>query len=1015
MINTLKKIRLSLTTSMNILIVALTLTAASVKADDTEIYISSGNTANVLLVFDLSGSMSSTDICDLATGVCQSRYQTLIDSLTSVLNSLKDKTNLRIGLSMYGVDHAFAGSTAPDVWANATGIRWPIRSITEDASLTDATITQNHPTTGVPYKTHEIILNQLSGSSLDGATAIVDALYEATLYFKGDQVSNGSGAVAPPAWDGTSYSGGLSFAAHPQSYTPVAAWNAGTGTFDTTAKYVSPITNSCDNNYIVLLSDGEPTINKSVSKVESLIGSSCAADLLGSPDTFNGVASGKCGPELVTYLANTNIQAGNGITPSKVITHTIGFAVDGNGKTYLQNLAALGGGNFFPATDANSLVDSLTTILTTIAGENESFSGLSTSIKASSLSSDSRVFINLFKPSGNSSWTGNTKGYFIDPARGLLDVNDNEAIDSATGAFKDSAQSFWSSGIDGNNVDQGGLSNKLSPATRNIYTYKDAAPVPLSSSMTKISTGDATLPATLFNAVDDTEKDVLIDWLHNAPMGDTLHANAVTIPYSGQKVLFTMTNQGLLHAFDVTNPTTSGDLSGGSELFAFIPQSLLPNIKLHKANQNASGHLYGLDGSITYWHDDTDNNRTVNGSEKVYLYFGMRRGGNQYFALDVTNPSVPKLVWRIDGGTAGFTTLGQTWSRPVVTTINWNSSANKKVVIFGGGYNVAQDGYTNRTVDTIGNGIYVVDASTGTLLWSTGTDASHSSVNADMKYSIPSDLTVIDSDDDRHADRIYFGDMGGQIWRIDLTPTFGSGGGADAFRLADFAVNSETTSANFRRFYMSPSVAQIRDGGDLHYAVALGSGMRAHPTSTGVNDRFYMIKDTGLYSDGSASGSWTMLTEGDLYDATSNLLGEGTAGPTGTKATAQTALDNADGWYLKLTNNGEKVISPSLIFNFGLAFTTYTPASTTLTCGTPAGNGRLYLVNLKNATPVKDLVADSNLKAEDRSTDLPGIGIPTTPIPYFPPEKGHVDIFIGKEKVFEVDNPMARINWKVIE
>jgi len=982
MINRLKNIRLSLTTSVAILIVALTLTAAPVKADDTEVFISSGNTANVLLIFDLSGSMSSPP--DGST--TKSKYEILLESLTTVLGNLKDKTNLRIGLSVYGIN------------GRTTGIRWPIRSISEDANLTDSAITAG------TYQTYEIILKQLADYGTDGGTPLVDALLEAALYFKGNPVRDGEGADEPPLWDGSTFAGGVPNSAHPATYTPSTAWDAGTGTFDQSATYISPILNNCDKNYIVLLTDGEPTVNTTIGEIETLIGSSCA-DPTGSQPI-----DGKCGPELVTYLANTDLQAGVGITPSKVTTHTIGFAVGGDGETYLKNLATLGGGNFYSANDATSLEQSLDTILTTIAGENESFSGLTTSIKASSLSSDNRVFINMFKPSANSSWIGNTKGYFIDPGRGLTDVNDNEVIDSATGAFKDTAQSFWSSGIDGNDVDQGGLSSKLSPATRNIYTYKGAAPVPLNSALTKLSTGDATLPATLFNAVDDTEKDALIDWLYNSPMGDTLHANTVTIPYSSQMVLFTMTNQGLLHAFDVTHPTTTGDSSGGNELFAFIPQSLLPKIKDHKVQINASDHLYGLDGSITYWHDDTNNDHIVNGAEKVYLYFGMRRGGNQYFALDVTDPSVPKLLWRIDGGSAGFTTLGQTWSRPTITTINWSGSA-KKVLIFGGGYDVTEDGKTLRSADTVGNGIYIVDATTGALLWSTGSDASHTAVEAEMKYSIPSDLTVIDSNNDQQADRIYFGDMGGQLWRIDLP----SSGSPDVYRLADFAVDAETISANLRRFYMPPSVALIRNGGDLQYAIAIGSGFRAHPTTTGVNDRFYMIKDTNLDSDGSASGNWTLLTETDLYDTTSNLIGEGTSGSTGTKATALAALNSANGWYLKLTNSGEKSISPSLIFNNLLAFSTYTPGNSGLTCGSSDGSGRLYLINLIDSTPVKDLVFDNTMKAEDRSTNLPGIGIPTAPVPYFPPGEGHVDIFIGKKKAIDINNPMQRINWKVIE
>ena len=45
--------------------------------------------------------------------------------------------------------------------------------------------------------------------------------------------------------------------------------------------------------------------------------------------------------------------------------------------------------------------------------------------------------------------------------------------------------------------------------------------------------------------------------------------------------------------------------------------------------------------------------------DHVYLYTGMRRGGSNYYALDVTDRNNPELLWTIQGGSGDFAELGQ--------------------------------------------------------------------------------------------------------------------------------------------------------------------------------------------------------------------------------------------------------------------------------------------------------------------------------------------------------------------
>jgi len=151
-------------------------------------------------------------------------------------------------------------------------------------------------------------------------------------------------------------------------------------------------------------------------------------------------------------------------------------------------------------------------------------------------------------------------------------------------------------------------------------------------------------------AIDTATKDALIDWLHNSPMRDPLHAPVVKINYESQEVLYVATNQGLLHAIDATDPQTPGNYGGGQELFAFIPPELLPTLSAQMENSSTAEHIYGLDGPITPWHDDENQDGVVNDNDTVMLIIGMRRGGKNYYALDVTNPDAPTFKWVIRGG-----------------------------------------------------------------------------------------------------------------------------------------------------------------------------------------------------------------------------------------------------------------------------------------------------------------------------------------------------------------------------
>src|SRR5690606_15271757 len=128
---------------------------------------------------------------------------------------------------------------------------------------------------------------------------------------------------------------------------------------------------------------------------------------------------------------------------------------------------------------------------------------------------------------------------------------------------------------------------------------------------------------------------------------------------------------GMLHAIDTKT---------GVEKFAFMPHEFLSQAELYTtkrpALQNNKRITYGLDGSWIAW------KRSAEHGGKVYLYGGMRRGGQHYYALDVTTPNTPKMLWQINPETSGVAKRGQTWSTPTLTQV-WTGGEAVPALVFG--------------------------------------------------------------------------------------------------------------------------------------------------------------------------------------------------------------------------------------------------------------------------------------------------------------------------------------------
>ena len=119
-----------------------------------------------------------------------------------------------------------------------------------------------------------------------------------------------------------------------------------------------------------------------------------------------------------------------------------------------------------------------------------------------------------------------------------------------------------------------------------------------------------------------------------------------------------------------------------------------------------------MDGPISLFFDDKGQPNVVDGGDRVWAYFAMRRGGSSYYAMDITDPDNPTLLWQISDQTPGFTELGQSWSRAEVIYANIDGYKDKPLLVFGAGYDTNKDNVASGA-DSKGRGIYIVDAETG--------------------------------------------------------------------------------------------------------------------------------------------------------------------------------------------------------------------------------------------------------------------------------------------------------------
>lgn len=463
--------------------------------------------------------------------------------------------------------------------------------------------------------------------------------------------------------------------------------------------------------------------------------------------------------------------------------------------------------------------------------------------------------------------------------------------------------------------------------------------------------------------------------LHGAPVLVNYTAfNSSFVPLERslqENIVFVSNNDGKLYAIDAET---------GAEKFAYMPSSIVSRASdgsissleaMYDASQFSAqqaggegGLIYGLDSSWAVWRQDVndDGNITNAGSNDfVYLYGGMRRGGDDYIALDVTaaeSGSTVSELFVIDGGATGteVENMGQTWSVPTLGFIRYKNAA-VPVMFVGGGYDTLYDtGTVSPPNVPKGAQIYMIAAhdvdqngttfTAGDIIWWASSESSatgeHVSIPA-LKHSVVSDIKTVDVNGDGYVDHLYFGDLGGQLHRFDINNYFDVngvsvlGGASSASELvssdivAQLGIEANSTSAvvpgeevseDDRRFYEAPSIALMSDfsGGAKRrfVGIAIGSGWRANPNNDDVEDQAFFIKDTEPFGVTMSTLDYASLLELPIVDCEDvDVCPEPENAPTPAQVASAMGLRSA------LISDSEKVISSPVIFGGSIFLTSY--------------------------------------------------------------------------------------------
>jgi PilC-like protein with beta-propeller domain len=673
-------------------------------------------------------------------------------------------------------------------------------------------------------------------------------------------------------------------------------------------------------------------------------------------------------------------------TVQNVWTYTVAFGRD---STLLQETAANGGGKYFHATSKEELVRVLGRAVEDIISRLVAYSSPTIPSVRSASEPLTTYAMAEFSTSEAPYWEGHLRSYYVRQDGTVIDANMVEVFDEETEEEREDAQPLWDAAYtvpDTLNryifTQLGGVMEEFVEANANI-TEADLA----------VSTVDHRAQVINYTRGDNLEKIAFGDVVNSTPLMITnpslLYRDTAIWVNDGEesfrqfaeelqyrdRIMLTGSNVGIFHALqagtriDDDNPFTPDpyieefyfDTGTGEELWGFVPNTILEDLRVAAIDGT---HSYFVDGSSTFanlWIDGIGSGGTPNAAfldnEKhvtqweewrTIVVGSLGKGGAGIFGLDVTDVKNPIFLWE-----RSEATMGQMTSRPNIGKVRAYdgpaASTSDRLEIPIVAYGLGKEATT-----IAGNGIEILNAYTGDLLW----DWTYQAGVGDRDYltcDFGAPISMYDSDLDEYDDIIIAGDMCGQVWTIWLD--------GDLIDSDDDYITDRSGPGEY------DSTTGLISGWGGHRLIDLDIG-----TPVGISARPILGYD-------SFDNLWVIVgTGGDLEDA--NLVEDTTAnglyvikhpehftsltdplGATLRTITVDNLVDTTDlavdslcdfvssdpasadyhtGYYIMFDNN-EKLLDEPQLFDDHLVYATYNPiddSASCIHCNSSCGGGR---------------------------------------------------------------------------
>jgi type IV pilus assembly protein PilY1 len=752
-------------------------------------------------------------------------------------------------------------------------------------------------------------------------------------------------------------------------YTPLTGTLGSAKTYFSTTYQTkaSPIAYTCQQNFVMLVTDGLPT----GTTTGSLYSAADRTNTCVWNTTTNSCTSGSFGVaataaiNAVTALrttANTFLSTrvdGSGSVTGKYDVQTYVVALASTLGNNAQNMSVMnamayaGGGlpTALLATDTATFENAMTTITDDVTAKTGSAAAVSVA-NAHVTSTDNASYVTSYN---SGTWTGNLDAYAIDLTTGLP-----------------STTSLWTSGSARDQLDA------MAFSTRKIVTSPDAAGAiggiqfqPTSASTTtKLSTAQQTL----LNTPTLTDGAAVLSYLRGDPsgetsgtyrvrahiLGDTVNAEPAVVMAPSQnyadagyqgtgstfkeanasrtRMVYQGANDGMLHAIVAAT---------GAEAWAYIPNLVMANLN-NLSSKASFTHKYSVDGTPVSGDVDfkQTNGATGSGTDwRTILVSGLGKGGRGYYALDVTNPDVlneaavaSKVLWEFPNSisnaakrNAAKLNSGYSFGKPIIV----KTKAEGWVVLVTSGYNNGIN-----AGDSGGDGLghlYVVNPRTGDLIQDI-TTPSCSATPTTTPCGLAQIAAYVDNYSlDNTTDFVYGGDLMGNVWRFDLTAT----GSSTSWSVSKFAVLKDASGVT-QPVTTTPLLANISLSGTATRFVYIGTGQYLGdsdvPASASPNSHATQTQTMyGLTDD----------TTTTLPDPLRSSLQAQTLTISGSSSTVSSNTVNyptKKGWYIDLPTTGERANTDPVLALGVLGFTTNIPSTTVCI---PGGSSWVYFLDYK--------------------------------------------------------------------